>query len=54
MTLLTNFRMPNELNQKFEAWIKETNQKAGRGPVLLHGDRTRYILDAVRLLIREA
>mgnify|MGYP006921371794 CR=1 FL=1 len=48
---LTNFRMPKDLDQSFEAWIRKQNDSAGRGPVLLHGDRTRYILDAIRLLI---
>lgn len=52
-TPLTNFRMPEDLNQAFESKIRETNQKAGRGAVLLHGDRTRYILDAIRLWIKE-
>jgi hypothetical protein len=48
MPPLTNFVMPPDLNQDFEAKIKSLNQKAGRGPVLLHGDKTRYILDAIR------
>ena len=51
MPSLTNFVIPPELSQAFEAKIKAINQKAGRCPVLLHGDKTRYLLDAIRLWI---
>ena len=50
---LTNFRMPKDLDQLFESRIRAINDEAGRGPVLLHGDRTRYILDAIRAWVKQ-
>jgi hypothetical protein len=50
---LTNFRFPHDLEREFEAKIRTVNDNAGRGQVLLHGDRTRYILDAIRAWIKE-
>ena len=46
--LLINFQISQELNNEFEAKIKSMNQKAGRGTVLLHGDKTRFLTDALR------
>jgi hypothetical protein len=45
--------MPDETRIAFEEKIKETNKAAGRGSVILRGDYTRYILDAIRLWIKE-
>ena len=50
---ITNFRMPDETRIAFEEKIKETNKAAGRGDIIMHGDRTRYILDAIRTWIKE-
>ena len=45
---LTNFRLDTSLEAEFEAKIKEINSKLGRGAILLHGDKSRYLHDAIR------
>jgi hypothetical protein len=48
MPYLFNFHIPDDINTQFENKIKRLNAMAGRGEVILHGDKTRYIIDALR------
>jgi hypothetical protein len=48
---LINFRINNDLNLSFEAKIQELNAKECRGNIILRGDKTRYIEDAIRAWI---